>query len=262
MRFLRSACRTRYKADLLALAAAQAVNVIKSDALLVEGNHVDPKDAPPVVHYAKEGGTPNGYSLGDLDHGEGRASERSALVLAGSLGQRGEVHRRRDAVAERLVRALVVEEGEVAADAVARVVERRGRSPTRLIKRMSRCTRLRLTSWPRSRSLASGPVFGVHLSGSTTKRSDEAGRASRTAASASGNTRDDGGPLDHRHFRDRALRMGTRLLTHREHPAIASRLVDHGGRDNGHPDPQRIECRSDASGMDGLDARNSSGQRH
>jgi hypothetical protein len=61
---------------------------------------------------------------------------------------------------------------------------------------------------------------------------------------------------------DGALRMGTWLLADREHPAIARRLVDHGGRDNRHPDPQRIERRSDAGGMDRLDVRNSRGQRH
>jgi len=45
--------------DALCLATATAVN----DGTLVAGNHIG--DPPEVVHYAKEGGTPNGFSLGD-----------------------------------------------------------------------------------------------------------------------------------------------------------------------------------------------------
>jgi len=47
------------KDDGLCLAIAKAV----ADKSLVPGNHVD--DSVPVVHYAKEGGTPSGFSLGD-----------------------------------------------------------------------------------------------------------------------------------------------------------------------------------------------------
>lgn len=45
--------------DMLAIGAAGAV----SDISLVPGNHV--KESVPVVHYAKEGATPNAFSLGD-----------------------------------------------------------------------------------------------------------------------------------------------------------------------------------------------------
>ena len=47
--------------DALALEIAKAVS--KLDATLVPGNHIG--DSPEVVHYAKEGGTPDGFSLGD-----------------------------------------------------------------------------------------------------------------------------------------------------------------------------------------------------
>jgi hypothetical protein len=47
------------KDDAMALAMAQAVG----DPTLVSGNHLD--SVVPVVHYAKEGGTPEAFSLGD-----------------------------------------------------------------------------------------------------------------------------------------------------------------------------------------------------
>ena len=47
------------KDDAMAMAMAKAVK----DASLVPGNHLD--SVVPVVHYAMEGGTPNGFSLGD-----------------------------------------------------------------------------------------------------------------------------------------------------------------------------------------------------
>lgn len=50
------------KDDALALAAAKAVAGY-GDKSLVAGNHLD--DTPEVVHYAKEGDTPNAFSLGD-----------------------------------------------------------------------------------------------------------------------------------------------------------------------------------------------------
>src|SRR5579859_6595700 len=56
--------------------------------------------------------------------------------------------------------------------------------------------------------------------------------------------------------------MGSGLLTDREYPTVASRLVNRRARDNRHTDPQGIERHSDASGMDGLDVRNAGRQGH
>lgn len=67
------------KDDALCVAVAKAVG----DKTLVPGNHLD--DPVPVVHYAKEGDTPTGYSLGDwgpVDVPAGRGSTVGARVGA------------------------------------------------------------------------------------------------------------------------------------------------------------------------------------
>lgn len=57
-----SARTTEGRAD-DALALAAATKVFQTDVTLAPGNHVE--EPSPVVHYAKEGGTPNAFSLGD-----------------------------------------------------------------------------------------------------------------------------------------------------------------------------------------------------
>jgi len=62
-----------------ALALAAATQVFKSDVTLAPGNHVE--EPAPVVHYAKEGGTPNAFSLGDwgpvaVEPGAGKPGSR------------------------------------------------------------------------------------------------------------------------------------------------------------------------------------------